>query len=83
MTMNLQLSAGISLSSPGLDETSNLCQISYHGKPRPDLRLQLNTPPATEPAIQLSNFASHRIFRQSADALTNFNRRIHLLPNRA
>jgi len=83
MTMNLQLSAGFSSSSPAIDEASNLYQTSDHGKPRPDLRLQLNTSPATEPAIQLSNSASYRIFGQSADAFTNFNRKFRLLPNRS
>jgi len=83
MTMNLQLSAGFSSSSPAANEASNLNQTSDHGKPRPDLRLQLNTPPATEPAIQLSPSASYRIFGQSADAFTNFNRKLRLLPNRA
>jgi hypothetical protein len=83
MTMILQLSADLSSSSPAMNEASNLYQISNRGKPRPDLRIQLNTPSATEPAIQLSNFASYRVFGHSADAFTSFNWRLRLLPNRA
>jgi len=83
MTMNLQFSADLSSSSPAIDKAFNLYQIPNRGKPRPDLRIQLNSPSATEPAIQLSHSASYRIFGQSATALTSFNRRLRLLPNRA